>query len=240
VKFCKACIFHRILRWYLVSSVDNQVIYLDPEVTLASLKIHRCNNSFIYVPGVFTSVVIEKCRNSTIFIGVVGKVVRVVDSSNISFLGAGRFFNLCDIQKSTFHIMTPCQPVICGSRNRRITLAPYNTFYPKLEQHLDMVSLGVNVQKWNKPIELGPNGIPLVKGQCSNHMHLRPEKFANFVFPFEMEGSTRRNPVELPSTYAKRQNEMELILQGLRDEVKSRNLNEDQTKQLKSIIMARY
>jgi len=157
---------------------------------------------------------VEKCQNCTIFLGPAGKVVRISDCDSIKVTAVGRIFCLSDNSESTFHLLTPCQPVVSGTKNWKLYFAPYNSFYPRLLEDMKLLELGVKIQKWNKAIELGPHGLPLREGSqhsggwsYPNPMMscnlLRAERFEELVFPFKMDGSTTKNPVELPEKYAK-------------------------------------
>ena len=45
--------------------------------------------------------------------------------------------------------------------------------------------------------------MPIVKGQIANYSFLNPDKYKTLVFPFEMDGATKSNPVALPANYLK-------------------------------------
>lgn len=52
------------------------------------------------------------------------------------------YFSACTL--CTLHVLTPNPPVIL-SGNDTIQLAPYHTYYPKLEEHMQEVGLGKTV-----------------------------------------------------------------------------------------------
>lgn len=68
-------------------------------------------------------------------------------------------------------------------------MAPYNTFYPKLEAHLAQVGVDATVNSWDRILTLGmvdlhdafihPVGAP--DTQADGAAHLQPEKFLTFT-----------------------------------------------------------
>jgi len=63
------------------------------------------------------------------------------------------FFSGC--VNCTFHLCCPTQPLIL-MENDSLTLAPYYTYYPKLEDHLKSTcGVSTSPNEWNNPLLLG-------------------------------------------------------------------------------------
>ena len=68
-------------------------------------------------------------------------------------------------------------------------LAPYNTFYPKLEAHLAQVGINPTVNNWDKFVTLGildphdslPHAAGVADAQAEDASLLPPDKYTNFV-----------------------------------------------------------
>jgi TBCC domain-containing protein 1 len=70
-----------------------------------------------------------------------------------------------------------------------LQVAPYNTFYPRLEAHLAQVGIDATVNRWDRILTLGvvdhnepfvhPNGVADV--QAEGATVLQPEKFTIFT-----------------------------------------------------------
>ncbi len=54
----------------------------------------------------------------------------------------------------TLHMLTPTRPLVLGG-NDSITLAPYHTHYPLLNQHMARVGLASHPNLWDQPLCIG-------------------------------------------------------------------------------------
>ncbi|ODM97922.1 TBCC domain-containing protein 1 [Orchesella cincta] len=234
--------------WFLISGVEKQVLLFDSTEAMSSIKIHRCIDAHLYVPCVHTMVLIQKCHGVTINIGVATKVVKIVDCSNITVTGVGRLFIICDVTKSTFHLLTPCSPILCGTRNQEINFAPYNTYYPTLSIHMKMAGLSADVQKWSKPLEIGSDGIPQqAKIQTSNNNNncslLRPEQFIITFYPFKSLGSRSGAcslPGSIPSAYQRKLDHITETTENVRKEFARLMVSEEDTNLLYQCTLQRF
>lgn len=162
---------------------------IDTLEPLSSIKIHRCSNSFLYLPGVHSFIILQKCHGITINLGVACKVVKCIDCSGITVTGVARQFLISDVSQSTFYTLTPSTPVICGSKNHEIQIGPFNTNYPGLSDHMKKAGISPKIQRWNKPLEVSNDGFPRSLQQ-SNVCLIPPEQFKVFHFPFKYPGSS--------------------------------------------------
>ncbi|CAL8111026.1 unnamed protein product [Orchesella dallaii] len=234
--------------WFLISGVEKQLLLFDSTEAMSSIKIHRCIDAHIYIPGVHTMILIQKCHGVTINIGVATKVIKISDCSNITITGVGRIFIICDVTRSTFHLLTPCSPILCGAKNREINFAPYNTSYPTLSIHMKMAGISANVQNWNKPLEIGSDGtVQIAKtSYVSNCALLRPEQFSMSFFPFKSLGSRRGQctlPGGIPSSYQRKLDHVTETTEIVRKEFISlirQSVSEEDTDQLYQCTIQRF
>ncbi|CAG7819414.1 unnamed protein product [Allacma fusca] len=187
--------------WTIISNVCYQVLFHSLEEEFTNLKIHRCNNSYLYVPGVYNCVFIDKCINSTIFLGVSAKVTKFFGCSNIKVYCVSRLVIITDCIKSEFYLLTPCQPILTGSKNDNIQLGPFNTFYPSLQQHLDRADLKPNVSNWNDYVQIAFDGMSAMESSSPILRLVEPSRLEIFNFPFQMPGDTNENPLLIPDEY---------------------------------------
>ncbi|KAH9618342.1 hypothetical protein KSS87_011565 [Heliosperma pusillum] len=95
-----------------------------------------------------------------------------------------------------------------------IQVAPYNTFYPELEEHMNQVGIEPTINIWNEPLPLGvvdphdslshPAGVSDVQAETA--ALLDPDQFTNFLIPNWFAGevpgpTTKDNPFPLPEAY---------------------------------------
>lgn len=69
--------------------------------------------------------------------------------------------------------------------NHSLILAPYNTYYPKLDNHLAAAGLISDINLWDNPINLSGSG------GSSGWSLLDPVDFYKTEIPFKMEGTTK-------------------------------------------------
>ena len=163
----------------------------------STVKIHRCQHSFLYLMSSLRSVIIEKCHDSTIFVGAVETIVNVVACENIQFIGVTKKLVINSCRNSSFQICTSSQPVIVG-KTSNVKFAPYYTHYPDLEK--DMIKVGIVPEPnyWNQPVVLvGTKNMDVgeIWKECA------PEEFQKIVIPFDMDGNTNSCPMHLPEKY---------------------------------------
>lgn len=106
----------------------------------------------------------------------------------------------------TIHALTPTRPLLLPG-NTDITLGPFHTFYPSLEDHMATVGLAVVPNVWDQPLLLGTEGLvnPLLNMTFNQDSPccrlLPPAEFHTLVVPFQMEGDTHEVPGGLPPPY---------------------------------------
>lgn len=134
-----------------------------------------------------TSVHIHSCQN-----------VRVVCMAGRIVIGTS--------SRCTIHALTPTRPLLLPG-NTDITLGPFHTFYPSLEDHMASVGLAVVPNLWDQPLLLVTEGLAshslntLSSPDPSCYRLLPPSEFHTLVVPFQMEGDTCEVPGGLPPSY---------------------------------------
>lgn len=68
-------------------------------------------------------------------------------------------------------------------------MAPFNTFYPQLAEHMSQVGINANINRWNEPLVLGmvephdslshPAGLSDMQSESAKC--LDPDQFTNFL-----------------------------------------------------------
>uniref|UniRef100_A0A8C8EDG2 TBCC domain-containing protein 1 n=1 Tax=Otus sunia TaxID=257818 RepID=A0A8C8EDG2_9STRI len=232
---CSSCVAPEVFPMVIVSQVYKQTLAKSSGTLVgAHVRLHRCNESFIYLLSPLRSVTIEKCRNSTFVLGPVQATVHVHSCDNIKVIVICHCLSLSSTAGCTFYILTPTQPLIL-SGNKTVSFAPFHTHYPMLEDHMAQVGLATLPNYWDSPM--------LVCKESSATRIFRllpPSDFYAFVIPFEMEGDTTETPGGLPRAYQKVLSQRERKLQIWQRTVKEASLTEDQRNQLQILVEDKF
>ncbi|XP_042709376.1 TBCC domain-containing protein 1 isoform X5 [Chrysemys picta bellii] len=111
-------------RMVVMSQVYKQTLAKSSDTLVgAHVKIHRCNESFIYLLSPLRSVTIEKCRNSTFVLGPVQTAIHLHSCDNVKVIGICHRLSISSTTGCTFNILTPTHPLILldGRRHDRNT-----------------------------------------------------------------------------------------------------------------------
>lgn len=166
----------------------------------------------------FRSVTIEKCRNSTFVLGPVQTALHLHSCDNVQVIAVCHRLSLSSTTGCVLHILTPTRPLIL-SGNHTVTLAPFHTHYPMLEDHMARTGLATVPNHWDNPM--------IVCRENSNtsvFQLLPPCEFYVFIIPFEMEGDTTEIPGGLPPVYQKALGQREQKIQIWQKTVKEAHL----------------
>ncbi|XP_077967585.1 TBCC domain-containing protein 1-like [Styela clava] len=239
------------------------------------VKLNKCNFSQFYLLSPLRSVSIEKCHDSTIVLGPVSKCVRISGCSNVTLIAPARLVIVSSSSRITAHLATPSRPVIIGENIQKfgtgdghpmVTLAPYHTYYDKLEQHLTEVGLVISPQidKWNKPIGLSHSSSSRTrrasagaKPQSAQSEELSKEKsgmfrilptseFFSFVIPFqssEISLSSERTtsiPWGLPKEYSQALKDRQVRVANYKSAVKNADMTRAERKAFQSHVESRF
>lgn len=185
----------------------------------AYIKIHRCQFSYFYLLSPLRSVSIEKCKNLTVVLGPVEVAVMVSGCENVNVIAPCGRMVISNSSLCSLNLLTPCRPLILPGCEA-ISLAPYNTFYPKLEDHMRKMVIPASINMWDQPIIAGGHDHHGDNSSPSWFL-LPPAEFLQFITPFEMDGKTGSIPCPLPSAYKKaldaRKKDYKLWLKSVND-----------------------
>nr|XP_042089344.1 TBCC domain-containing protein 1 isoform X2 [Ovis aries] len=232
---CNTHVAPRMHRMVVMSQVYKQTLAKSSDTLVgAHVKIHRCNESFIYLLSPLRSVTIEKCRNSTFVLGPIQTALHLHTCDNVKVIAVCHRLSISSTTGCIFHILTPTRPLIL-SGNQRVTFAPFHTHYPMLEDHMARTGLATVPNYWDNPMILcRENSSPSV------FRLLPPCEFYVFIIPFEMEGDTTEIPGGLPSAYQKALSQREKKIQVWQKTVKEARLTKDQRKQFQVLVENKF
>ncbi|CAD2215419.1 hypothetical protein AGDE_05999 [Angomonas deanei] len=176
---------------------------IDPDVlnrfTSSNLTISSCKQTGVYIASALPCVRLSALSNCTVALGPVNGVLAIdrCQQCVISALcGSIVISNCVDV---TVFVCTNTPPVVLNGPNtnsplnHNVRLAPYNTHYSTLEEHLLFTGVNPKLNLWNV-------GLP------SAQYVLPPEEFSPVCFPIAPQGNsvitTRSNPCTIPQPYA--------------------------------------
>ena len=90
---------------------------------------------------------IDRCHDTTFFIGPIKGSVFFRDCTNCTISVACSQFRCRDLTDSTVYLYAANDPVIESSNNLRF--GPYNLAYPKLDEHAKAAGLRAEENKWD-------------------------------------------------------------------------------------------
>ncbi|NXY73947.1 TBCC1 protein, partial [Glareola pratincola] len=232
---CNTRVVPEVFPMVIMSQVYKQTLAKSSDTLVgAHVRIHRCNESFIYLLSPLRSVTIEKCRNSTFVLGPVQASVHVHSCDNVKVMVVCHRLCLSSTVGCTFYILTPTQPLVLLG-NEAVSFAPFHTHYPMLEDHMAQVGLATLPNYWDSPMLVCKES-----GDTSVFRLLPPSDFYTFVIPFEMEGDTTETPGGLPHVYQKALSQREQKVQIWQKTVKEAGLTKDQRKQFQMLVENKF
>ncbi|WJX83957.1 hypothetical protein P8452_66578 [Trifolium repens] len=213
----------------------------------SSVKVLNCHESAIYILAPLRYATIYGCSDATIFIGAVGKAVRVEHCERVHVIVAAKRICIANCRECVFFLGVNQQPLIVGD-NHKLQVAPFNTFYSQLEEHMNEVGVLPTVNRWDEPIALGivdphdslshPAGVSDVQTESATRVD--SDQFTNFVIPNwlggESTGSTKDNPFTLPEAYMASQQRNEKNLGEIRQLLREAPLEESRKRELSSAL----
>ncbi|KAL0725478.1 hypothetical protein Bca4012_040077 [Brassica carinata] len=216
-----------------------------------SVKVVNCHDSVIYLLAPLRYATVHGCSDTTIVLGAVGKALRVEHCERVHVITAAKRVCIANCRECVFFLGVNQRPLIVGD-NHKLQVAPFNTYYSHLEEHMSEVGLESTINKWDKPLALGavdphdslshPAGV--ADAQAESAAFVDPDQFVNFLIPnwFSGEeiGSTKDNPFPLPDAYmAAQQRNVCYYLKNLdetRRSLRETPLEENRKKELSSAL----
>lgn len=95
------------------------------------------------------------CTDCTIVVGAVGQVAKVEKCERVQVIVVCKHIQISNCHDCTFYLACEDQPMLLGD-NRTLHVAPYNTNYCSLKNHLAQCHLDILDNRWNQPIDLFP------------------------------------------------------------------------------------
>ncbi|XP_014460104.2 TBCC domain-containing protein 1 [Alligator mississippiensis] len=232
---CNAHVVPEAYRIVVMSQVYKQTLAKSSETLEgAHVRIHRCNESFIYLLSPLRSVTIEKCSNSTFILGPVQTAIHIHSCDSVKVIAVCHCLSISSTTGCTFHILTPTRPLILLG-NQAVTFAPYHTHYPMLEDHMGRTGLATVPNYWDSPMLVCKEN-----SDASVFQLLPSSEFYTFVIPFEMEGDTTETPGGLPYAYQKALRQREQKIQVWQKTVKEAGLTKSQRKQFQVLVENKF
>ncbi|KAG9133763.1 hypothetical protein Leryth_018457, partial [Lithospermum erythrorhizon] len=210
-----------------------------------SLKILNCHESVIYILAPLKYATIYGCSDATIVIGAVGKAVRVEHCERVHVIVAAKRISIVNCRECLFFLGVNQQPLVVGD-NHKLQVAPYNTFYSLLGEHLKQVGIDPNINKWDEPIALGvvdphdslshPAGVSDVQTESASRID--PDQFTNFLIPNDTEhsDSTKENPFPLPESYMASQHRNLKNLDEIKQILRESELEDSRKRELANVL----
>ncbi|XP_024980818.1 TBCC domain-containing protein 1-like isoform X2 [Cynara cardunculus var. scolymus] len=217
------------------------------ELKSSFVKIINCHESVIYLLAPLRYATIYGCSDATIVLGAVGKAVRIEHCERVHVISVAKRICIANCRECVFFLGVNQQPLIVGD-NHKLQVAPYNTFYPQLEEHMKQVGVEASPNRWDEPIALGlvdphdslshPAGVS--DCQTESATCLEPDQFTNFLIPnwFQGEGSgsTKDNPFPLPDVYMSSQQRNDKNLVEVKQILRETQLEDSRKRELSTAL----
>eukprot|EP00262_Sarcandra_glabra_P013345 TRINITY_DN3673_c1_g1_i1.p1 TRINITY_DN3673_c1_g1~~TRINITY_DN3673_c1_g1_i1.p1 ORF type:complete len:579 (+),score=78.99 TRINITY_DN3673_c1_g1_i1:157-1893(+) len=216
-----------------------------------SLKVLNCHDSVIYILAPLRYATVYGCSDATIVLGAIGKAVRVEHCERVQVITAAKRICIANCRECVFFLGVNQRPLILGD-NHKLQVAPYNTFYSQLEEHMSQVGVDASVNKWNEPLVLGmvdphdslshPAGVSDVQAESASC--LDPDQFTNFLIPNWFGGEsaqpTKQNPIKLPEIYMASQKKNHQVLHDIKQALRDVQVEENRKRELTSALHVHF
>ncbi|KAF8403875.1 hypothetical protein HHK36_011981 [Tetracentron sinense] len=209
----------------------------------SSVKVLNCHDSVIYILAPLRYATVYGCSDATIVLGAIGKAVRVEHCERVQVVAAAKRICIANCRECVFFLGVNQRPLILGD-NHKLQVAPYNTFYSQLEDHMTQVGIEATINRWNEPLALGvvdphdslshPAGVSDVQAESATC--LDPDQFTNFLIPNwfggESPAPTKHNPFLLPEVYMASQKKNHTNLGEIKQALRDVQLEENRKREL--------
>ncbi|KAM5558976.1 hypothetical protein ABKV19_020566 [Rosa sericea] len=212
-----------------------------------SVKVLNCHDSVIYILAPLRYATVYGCSDATIVLGAVGKAVRIEHCERVHVITAANRICIANCRECMFFLGVNQRPLIVGD-NHKLQVAPYNTFYSQLEEHLSEVGIDATINRWNEPLPLGavdphdslshPAGVS--DAQAESAIRVDPDQFTTFLIPNwcggEPHGSTKVNPFPLPEAYVESQDRNQKNLGEVKQLLREAPLEDNRKRELSTAL----
>ncbi|MCD9638865.1 hypothetical protein HAX54_023025 [Datura stramonium] len=222
-------------------------VRLPNDIKGSSVKVVNCHESVIYILAPLKYATVYGCSDATIVLGAVGKAVRIEHCERVHVIAAAKHICIANCRECVFFLGVNQTPLLVGD-NHKLQVAPYNTFYSLLEEHLNQVGIDPTINRWDAPVALGvvdphdslshPAGVSDVQTESASPVD--PDQFTNFLIPnwFEgqQSGSTKDNPFPLPAAYLASQQRNHKNLEETKHMLKETDLDESRKREVATAL----
>ncbi|KAL3327134.1 hypothetical protein AABB24_037700, partial [Solanum stoloniferum] len=222
-------------------------VRLPNDIKGSSVKVINCHESVIYILAPLKYATVYGCSDATIVLGAVGKAVRIEHCERVHVIAAAKRICIANCRECVFFLGVNQTPLLVGD-NHKLQVAPYNTFYSLLEEHLKQVGVDPTINRWDAPVALGvvdphdslshPAGVSDVQTESASPVD--PDQFTNFLIPnwFEgqQSGSTKDNPFPLPEAYLASQQRNLKNLEETKNSLKDSDLDESRKREVAAAL----
>ncbi|XP_006351339.1 TBCC domain-containing protein 1 [Solanum tuberosum] len=222
-------------------------VRLPNDIKGSSVKVINCHESVIYILAPLKYATVYGCSDATIVLGAVGKAVRIEHCERVHVIAAAKRICIANCRECVFFLGVNQTPLLVGD-NHKLQVAPYNTFYSLLEEHLKQVGVDPTINRWDAPVALGvvdphdslshPAGVSEVQTESASPVD--PDQFTNFLIPnwFEgqQSGSTKDNPFPLPEAYLASQQRNLKNLEETKNSLKDIDLDESRKREVATAL----
>lgn len=159
----------------------------------ATYKIQKCAQSSFYVTSELPNTTLSQLSNCHVALGPIAGVLTIdrCENTNISALCGAVVVTHC--RNVTLFVCSNSPPVLAegATTSDEVRLAPYNTHYSTLEEHLQTSGINPRLNLW--------------RCQVPGSQLLPPAEFTSVSFPIAPQAAavvtTRTNPCVLPKPY---------------------------------------
>ncbi|CAM6097928.1 unnamed protein product [Calypogeia fissa] len=227
------------------------VVKCAADIEGGSVKVTQCHDSVVYVLGPMKYASVYGCSDSIVVLGAVGKAVRVEHCERVQIIVPCARICIANCRECLFNLGVNQRPLVIGD-NHNLQVAPYNTFYPKLEADLAKVGVDSTINRWDQLLSLGivdphdsiSHSAGIADAQAEGAAVLQPERFTNFSVPkwgevdSDQEPVTRANPFILPKAYLLAQQHRAKAVESLKQTLKG--LEETRKRDLTTAIHTHF
>lgn len=233
--------------------MKDSILKKERDINGHSVKVTNCHDSAVYILAPMKYASVYGCSDSIIILGAVEKVVQIEHCERVQLTVSSVRICINSCRECLFYLGVNQKPIILGE-NHNLQLAPYNTFYPRLEAHLAQVGIDPTVNRWDNFLTLGvvdphdslPHAAGVADAEAEGASILPPDRFMNFVIPdWNNEGpslqpSTKRNPFTLSKAYVVAQQQKSKALDLLRQTLQNAAIDETRRQDLMQALNVHF
>jgi len=153
--------------------MDKTLARRSSTLTGAHVRIHRCNNSFLYLLAPLASLSVTKCVNTTIVTGAVRYLVRLRDCKSIKVSTLAPLVVVGDTWESSLYVRTKDRVIVDGESCGDLGIYPYNANFNGLDE--DEKALNSRLVYQQHPL--------VINQELSWNQVIRRQSYLNFA-PF--------------------------------------------------------